>query len=180
MIFLFTDGVTPPMMEFSVKSAFYVFNLVANWAYSRWDLIFPDVRSEIIAKETQYMNEIKGLDQKLSQMAQLGDSGIKEGIDLATSYCEQTGNQLVSDWFTFFGKLFVKYRDGYVITANSDSKNCGCSPVSASYPQAWFDRIVRDTGSHYYAGNPYELKKEYKAKSKLFETKRKTDLSALK
>ena len=37
------DGVTPPMMEFSLDSAFYVFNLVANWAYSRWDAIYPDV-----------------------------------------------------------------------------------------------------------------------------------------
>lgn len=37
------DGVTPPLMTFSLDSAFYVFNLVANWAYSRWDAIYPDV-----------------------------------------------------------------------------------------------------------------------------------------
>jgi hypothetical protein len=28
-------------MQFSLDSAFYVFNLVANWAYSRWDAIYP-------------------------------------------------------------------------------------------------------------------------------------------
>jgi dipeptidase len=30
------DGVTPPVMTFDMKKAFSVFNLVANWAYSRW------------------------------------------------------------------------------------------------------------------------------------------------
>jgi dipeptidase len=33
------DGVTPPMMEFDDERAFDVFNLMANWVYSRWDLM---------------------------------------------------------------------------------------------------------------------------------------------
>jgi hypothetical protein len=33
------DGATPPMMTFSLDSAFYVFNLVANWAYTRWEVL---------------------------------------------------------------------------------------------------------------------------------------------
>lgn len=33
------DGVTPPLMEFDDERAFDIFNLVANWAYSRWDLM---------------------------------------------------------------------------------------------------------------------------------------------
>jgi len=59
------------------------------------------------------------------------------------------GTNLVKDWNAFFGQLFVKFRDGYVITANSASKNCGCSASNQAYPQDWFDRIVTDTGAHY-------------------------------
>ena len=33
------DGVTPPLMEFNDERAFDIFNLVSNWAYSRWDLM---------------------------------------------------------------------------------------------------------------------------------------------
>ena len=37
------DGVTPPLMEFDDEKAFDVFNLVANWAYSRWDLMYVNI-----------------------------------------------------------------------------------------------------------------------------------------
>jgi hypothetical protein len=52
------DGVTPPLMTFSLDSAFYVFNLVANWAYSRWSVIYPDVYSRIIATEAAYFDKV--------------------------------------------------------------------------------------------------------------------------
>jgi dipeptidase len=141
------DGVTPPMMKFSFDSAFYVFNLVANWAYSRWDLIYPDVLKAIQAKETQYMTEVKEIDQKAITI--LDVDGPAAAIDYVTNYSVNTGNKLVKDWLSFFGDLFVKYRDGYVITANPTNTACGCSSKNAFYPQAWYDRIVKDTGSHY-------------------------------
>jgi hypothetical protein len=52
------DGVTPPLMTFSLDSAFYVFDLVANWAYSRWSVIYPDVYSRIIATEAAYFDKV--------------------------------------------------------------------------------------------------------------------------
>jgi dipeptidase len=181
------DGVVPPMMEFSIDSAFYVFNLVANWAYQRWDLIWPEVSQAINSKETQYIGEIAEIDKKMVTMLQSVGSRedekqakMNEVIEYTTSYSVETGNALVADWFKFFGKLFVKYRDGYVVSPNAAAENCGCSAVSASYPQSWFDRIVKDTGSHYLHGTSSDvLQQGYKAKSKLFETKKKTDLRAL-
>ena len=185
------DGVVPPMMEFSLQSAFYVFNLVANWAYSRWDLIYPEVYNAIVAKETQYHDEIKQIEAKAVSMFQEAenhkdsaarDSARAAAVDYVTTYSVNTGNQLVNDWFKFFGQLFVKYRDGYVVSPNAESKNCGCSPVSASYPQSWFDRIVKDTKSHYLYGTPSSQESEEKrnVKGKLFQTKKKTDLLALR
>lgn len=141
------DGVVPPMMEFSLDSAFYVFNLVANWAYSRWDVIYPDVYQAIQAKETQYLQEIKQLDQEAIAMTH--KEGMSAAIALVTQYSIRTGDQLTHDWFKFFGQLFVKYRDGYVVTKDDQAKSCGCNAKGASYPQPWFDRIVRDTQDHY-------------------------------
>lgn len=59
------------------------------------------------------------------------------------------GNKLVADWAGFFGQLFVKYRDGYVITPNAANNNCGCNVGNGAYPSAWYERIVEDTGDHY-------------------------------
>lgn len=54
-------GVTPPMMSFSLDSAFYVFNLVANWAYSRfvWCVVFG-VLVVVCMTMTLYLNVIDG------------------------------------------------------------------------------------------------------------------------
>jgi len=151
------DGVTPPMMEFSMDSAFYVFNLVANWAYSRWDLIYPDVAQAVDALEAQYIREISDLDSQA--LLKVDTEGMESAIKLVTEYSVNTGNALVAQWGKFFGELFVKFRDGYVIKPDPDNKACGCSAASAGYTQDWYDRIVRDTKDHYYyAENNESLK----------------------
>lgn len=52
------DGVVPPMMQFDMNSAFYAFNLVSNWAYFRWNMIYPEVYDAIAAKEKSFFDEI--------------------------------------------------------------------------------------------------------------------------
>jgi len=141
------DGVTPPMMEFSLDSAFYVFNLVSNFAYSRWDAIYADVYSEIIAKENTYFALVEEMDAKVVDVIQSGR--VDEAIEMMTSFSENLGQELLKDWFTFFGKLFVKFRDGYVTTPAPHVPVCGCETNSLPYQQQWYDRIVEDTGDFY-------------------------------
>lgn len=144
------DGVTTPMMKFDMQSAFYVFNLVANWAYSRWDLMYPEVLKAIQAKENKFFADINELDNKVLEL--LGDNAeekMPEAIKMVTDYSVSAGNQLVREWADFFGELFVKYRDGYIVTPNSDAKACGCDAASAGYPDAWYDRIATENGAHF-------------------------------
>jgi dipeptidase len=146
------DGVTPPMMDFNLQSAFYVFNLLANWAYARWDLIYPEVLQTIVAKESEFIGQIQQVDKKALEILEEkrgSPDGMAQAVDYVTNYSVNAGNKLVNDWFQYFGKLFVKYREGYVITANTENHACGCAPKAAGYPQSWYDRIVKDTGSHY-------------------------------
>ncbi len=62
------DGVTPPLMTFSLDSAFYAFNLVANWAYSRWSAIYPDVIARILSKEAAYFKQVGENDPKVRRV----------------------------------------------------------------------------------------------------------------
>ena len=100
------DGVTPPMMQFNMQSAFYAFNLVANWAYSRWDLIYPEVYSEITRREALYWTQIQEIDREAALL--YSEQGPTAAIELVTNYSVQAGNSLVSDWNSFFGYLFGK------------------------------------------------------------------------
>jgi dipeptidase len=141
------DGVTPPLMHFSLDSAFYVFNLVANWAYSRWDAMYPDVYKRIIEKETLYLQKSLEADKEALQLFTAGKSD--QAVEHLTSLSDAIGTALLQEWFQFFGELFVKYRDGFVTTASPLTPVCGCSTSSLPYSAEWYDRIVADTGDRY-------------------------------
>jgi dipeptidase len=156
------DGVTPPLMKFSLDSAFYVFNLVANFAYSRWNAIYPDLYQEIISKETEYMKLLQSIDEIGQKMFEEKEKEDKEGkdpqkatkekemiVEYLTEFSEKIGDQLLKEWFEVFGKLFVKYRDGYVTLPDPKNPVCGCSTSSLPYEEEWYNRVVEDTGDRY-------------------------------
>lgn len=141
------DGVTPPMMKFNMQHAFYVFNLVSNWAYSRWNVMYPDVYAAITAKEDVYIKEVAEIDKQA--LAIYDSAGVEAAVQFLTLYSVTRGNELVQEWSNFFGEMFVKYRDGYVVTADAADPACGCSVGTINYPQKWYDRIAESTGTHY-------------------------------
>jgi hypothetical protein len=141
------DGATPPLMTFSLDSAFYVFNLVANWAYSRWEVIYPDVHSRILAKEESYFNMVAEADAKISAL--LGAGSKEDAVAYMTSFSTDIGDKLLKEWFAFFGELFVKYHDGYITTAAPAVPVCGCKVDDAGYSAEWYDRIIEENGERY-------------------------------
>lgn len=162
------DGVTPPLTQFNMDSAFTVFNLVANWVYSRWNAIYPEVFTRIQAREAQYVAEIRTLDTEAQEA--FASQGAAAAVELVTAYSERTGDALVKEWGQFFGDLFMKYRDGYIVTSDT---TVGSDP----YPTQWYDRIASTTGDHYKVVSDDE---GGKLQDKLFRTKAKTDLRALR
>jgi hypothetical protein len=135
------------MMSFSWDSAFYVFNLVANFAYSRWDLIYPTLLSHITATEQTLIAQIRAVDKEA--LALYREKGVDATVQHVTQAGLVMGSQLLHDWQALFGQLFVRYRDGYIITEDTANTACGCKAVSQSYPQSWYDRIVRENGPHF-------------------------------
>ena len=45
--------------------------------------------------------------------------------------------------------MFVRFRDGYIVTENKDSRSCGCNVGTETYAQNWYDQIASQTGTHY-------------------------------
>lgn len=143
------DGVTTPILEFSMDNAFSVFNLMANWVYQRWDAMYPEVYDKILAIETGYAASIVALEKEATDLLKKDNNNIDIVIELLTAFSETTGNALVKEWGAFFGSIFMKYRDGYVITPNPEMAACGCDVGSAPYSNQWYGRIVTDTGDRY-------------------------------
>jgi hypothetical protein len=139
-------------MTFSLASptAFYAFNLVANWVYTRWDAMYPDLLAQILSREAAYREALQDMDGEALQLVAQGVS-MDKVVEALTRFSESLGQQLLADWVAVFEQLFVKYRDGFVTTAKAKALApvCGCDTSSLPYADQWYNRIVEDTGDLY-------------------------------
>lgn len=129
------------MMEFTNKAAFWVFNQVTNFAYTRYNVIHPDIRKKQKALETQY--------QSFVQMVDAGAAGMfpqnrQAAVDFLTEFSCNTGNQLVDTWRDFYGYLFARYMDGNIKTAVPGEKNPKVE--QPALPEWYLRTIIEKTG----------------------------------
>ncbi len=129
------------MMEFTNKAAFWVFNQVTNFAYTRYNVIHPDIRKKQKALETQYLTFV--------QMTDAGASGMlaqnpQATVEFLTEFSCNTGNQLVDTWRDFYGYLFARYMDGNIKTAVPGEKNPQVE--QPALPEWYLRTIIEKTG----------------------------------
>jgi dipeptidase len=133
------------MMKFSFQSAFWVTNMVSNYAYTRWRLIYPDVKEKIGELEDQFFTNVASMDE---QAARLWTKSPTQAIELITEFSVAAGDTTTTQWLQFWQYLFVKYVDGYIKTPSPSSSN-GFDIATPGYGTGWYKRIVSDTGDKY-------------------------------
>lgn len=138
------------MIIWSETSAFWTFNQVNNWAYSRYNLIHPEIETYQAQLESQYANEVKIIDQQATNLYKQNPASATEFL---TSYSAFTGNKLVADWKAFYQYLFMKYMDGNVKNAegrklldNGNGKNIPKAPKQPGYGKEWERIMIQGTG----------------------------------
>lgn len=156
------NGVQQPFLSFSFERAHDVFNMVSNFAYHRWDLVYPDVLAKVSDLQASIWQQFLQAD---AQAVKLYASSAQEAVAFATQFGVDTGNSVTKQWADFFGQLFVKFRDGAIYFTDS-TKPMGVNANPQRCPQQWYDRIVRDTGSHY--AMPVEAARKRDRDSALF------------
>jgi dipeptidase len=127
---------TGDFSRFSWDSAFWTFNFVANWAYSRYSDMIVDVQ--------RVQREIEGrflADQAEVEKAALELHARAPGLarDYLTEYSVRSAEETVARWRTLGEHLVWKYLDGNV----RDSQGKVTHP---KYPESWYGRIVADHG----------------------------------
>lgn len=129
------------MMEFTNKAAFWVFNQVTNFAYTRYNVIHPEIRAKQKALETQYLSFVQMMDAGAgSMMAQ----NKKTAVDFLTDFSCNTGNQLVDTWRDFYGYLFCRFMDGNVKTVVPGEKTPKVE--NPSLPEWYLRSIIEKAG----------------------------------
>jgi dipeptidase len=129
------------MMEFSWNSAFWIFNLVSNFAYTRYNIIHPDIheRQQYLEKKFIVMTETAD-----KEAQELYNKNPEEAVKYLTNFSVTTANELVYGWKKFFEDLFLKYMDGNIKYAVPGEKNPKVE--FPGYNDDWKKRLVEDTG----------------------------------
>lgn len=91
---------------FSPTSAWWTFNMVANWAYTKYSRMYPHIRELQQAWDDKFNTQVAGVDE---QAASLDDEAARAFL---TNYsCSQAEN-LVADWQRLYIYLITKFIDG--------------------------------------------------------------------
>lgn len=137
------------MYNFSFNSAFWVFNLVSNWAYTKYNYMIKDILPVQQELEQRYIAQTSGEVDKEALTLYKKDPAA--AVSYLTDYSDKTGQATVKRWQELFQYLFVKYMDGN-IKKEKDGKfetnpyGVPVMPSQPGYPKWWLDKIVKDHG----------------------------------
>ncbi len=138
------------MIEWSDNSSFWVNNMISNWAYTRYNLIHPEIEAVQQQQEKDFIERTKDIEK---QAISLGKTDEQAAIKMLTEFSVKTGSQLVADRKKFFNYLFMKYMDGNVKKNDGDQKlkdngsGKGIPELTQpGYGKEWEENVARSTG----------------------------------
>ena len=137
------------MMTFSDNAAFWIFNQVTNFAYTRTRLLIGDLQKKQTELEDGYINEIVNIDKSAEALYKKSPSN---AVKYLTDYSVKTGNNTVMQWKELYKFLFTKYVDGNVKEKQPVPQGYKYVVPKLSQPgygDEWNRIIVKNTGDKF-------------------------------
>jgi len=131
----FAPGVAT-LHDFSWDSAFWVFNWVANQAYSRYSEMIVDIQAVQHELEGRFLAEVPAVDAAALALHRQSPALAR---DYLTRYSVDMGEMVTARWRKLGEQLLVKYLDGNVKTPQREV-------LHPRYPDHWYRRIVEESG----------------------------------
>jgi len=136
------------MLTYSPTSAFWVFNLVANLCYQRYDLMSNDALKIQKQLESEYISQTTSVDETASK---LYETNKKQGLDYLTAYSGKIAQNTFRQWKTLSEYLLVKYIDGNIKKEQDgkferNKRGNPVMPLQIGYSDAWKKSVIQETG----------------------------------
>jgi dipeptidase len=137
------------MLTYSSSSAFWLFNLVANFCYLRYDMMSADavkVQQEI---ETSYITNTQATD---NEALALYAKDKKLAIEFLTEYSIKASQNTFDKWKTLSEYLLVKYIDGNIKKERDgvferNPWGVSVNPSQPGYSETWKKDVIENTGT---------------------------------
>ena len=94
------------LYTYSPTAAWWTYNIVANWAYSKYSAMLPDIQKVQSAWEDKFNSQIAVIDQQVAAMDQ------QQAQKFLTDYSCLQAQESTAAWKELGIYLFVKYLDG--------------------------------------------------------------------
>ena len=94
------------MYNYSPTAAWWTYNIVANWAYSKYSAMVPDIQRVQSTWEDKFNSQIAVIDQQVAAMDQ------QQAQKFLTDYSCLQAQESTAAWKELGIYLFVKYLDG--------------------------------------------------------------------
>lgn len=139
------------MAEYSPTSAFWLFNIVSNFAYTRYSDMAVDIRKVQQRIEESFQTCISYNDEELKN-----ETDQAALVEFANNFSNAQAGIMFREWQDLSRWLLVKYMDGNV-KKTDDKGNFIRSeygqdrivfPLQPEYPKAWYKMIVDDCGEN--------------------------------
>jgi len=141
------------MLEYSPTSAFWLFSRVTNYAYSRYNMIAPDIIKAADEHELAAIERTSAIDAAALAIHKESPQKAREFL---TDYSVNTAQELFDKWVKLDQYLLVKYVDGYVKRQNEDGsfqdngsgKNIPATTIQPGYTDMWKKAVKEQAGEH--------------------------------
>ena len=94
------------LYTYSSTSAWWTFNIVANWAYTKYSSMMPDIKRVQGAWEDKFNSQISAVDAEVAKMDK------QKATEFLTKYSIAQAEETTAAWKELCIYLFVKYLDG--------------------------------------------------------------------
>ena len=132
------------MMDYSEDAAFWVFNQVSNFAYTRYNLMIPEIREKQSKLEYYYISRTSEIDKKA---VELNKEDKNLSVEYITDFSVNTGNSTVEEWKKLYRYLFAKYLDGNIKEKVEGRQNPKL--VQPGYSEEWYRMLIKETGDKF-------------------------------
>lgn len=134
------------MTQYSETAAFWLFNRVSNFAYSRYDAMIKDIQSVQSTLEKDFVKEVERCDSRLS--------GVQNELRMVGELnrtCNLMADRMMRWWTELDRLLLMKYIDGNIKHEENGrlmTTETGVSqpPSQPKYPDWFYRQIVEDHG----------------------------------
>ena len=125
--------------RFSWDSAWWVFNLAANYAYLKYSYMVPEIQGA----QKDIESNLLALQPAVEKTAlELAGSNTNLAARYLTDYSVMHAELTLERWRALTEHLITKYNDGYVRGEKGETREVG-------YPETWLRRVIQDRPSQF-------------------------------